>query len=152
MSRRPRIPDVIALLAVALIAGIAILLAPSPRSDLTIAAEPGCDLHRASCSARLADGGRIDLSILPRPIPLLTPLQVEVRLAGMAATRVELDLTGADMAMGPNRTRLTLSAPGIYRGTATLPVCVTGKMKWQATVSIETGSGQVAVPFSFYSG
>lgn len=150
--RKHLVPDVVALLSVALIAGIAYLLVWSPRAELTVAPESGCDLHHAVCTARLPDGGRLELSILPRPIPLLTTLQVEVKLAGSAADRVELDLAGVDMAMAPNRTQLGRAAPGIYRGAATLPVCVSGKMQWQARVILETESRRIAVPFSFVSG
>lgn len=150
--RKHLVPDVVALLIVALIAGSAYLFVRSPPADVTVAPEPGCDLHRAACTARLPDGSSMELSILPRPIPLLATLQVEVRLASLAAERAEFDLAGAEMAMAPNRTQLVRAAPGIYRGTTTLPVCVTGKMKWQATVILETESRRIAIPFSFVSG
>ncbi len=45
-----------------------------PKSDIKASPEPGCDLQRQACAAILPEGGRIELSIAPRPIPILTPL------------------------------------------------------------------------------
>lgn len=122
-----------------------------PQADLTIAPEAGCDLHRQACAARLPDGGRMELSILPRPIPLVTTLQVEVKTMGYAADRVAVDFAGVDMNMGLNRPQLAMTGAGTFRGEAALPVCVTGNMQWQATVIVESGRSRVAIPFRFDS-
>ena len=39
-----------------------------------------------------------------------------------------------------------------FAGDATLPVCITGGMVWQATVLIERGRERIAVPFLFDTG
>ena len=54
-----------------------------PKADLSASPEPGCDLQQRACAATLPGGGRIELSIAPRPIPILTPLRVEVSLTGL---------------------------------------------------------------------
>lgn len=145
--------DILAILGVALVAVVGYKLSPLllPKADVRVTPEPGCDLHRRACAARLPDGARIELSIAPRPIPMVTPLQVEVRTPGLEAVKVEVDFAGVDMNMGFNRPELAASGPGLFRAEAMLPVCVTGKMAWQATVIVEAGRQRIAVPFRFNS-
>ncbi len=146
--------DLIGLLLIALVVVVGYKLSPLllPKADLTVQPEAGCDLQRRACRAVLPDGGRVELAIAPRPIPMVKPLQVEVRLDGLVATRVEVDFAGVDMNMGLNRPLLAPVAPGLYQGEATLPVCITGAMDWQATVLVETERARLAVPFRFASG
>jgi hypothetical protein len=47
---------------------------------------------------------------------------------------------------------LQADGEGRYSGRTTLPVCVTGRMIWQATVLADIGSRRVAVPFRFEAG
>ena len=44
------------------------------------------------------------------------------------------------------------AADGRHVGETTLPVCVTGRMVWQATVMLEVGRKNITVPFRFESG
>lgn len=122
-----------------------------PKTDVGGVVETGCDLQQRACPATLADGGRVQLSIAPRPIPALQPLQVEVVTSGIEARKVEIDFAGANMNMGYNRTQLGATAPGRHAGEASLPVCVSGGMTWIATVLIETDRQRVALPFRFDS-
>jgi len=124
----------------------------SPVADVTIAPDLGCDLHRASCAATLPDGGRLELSLAPRPIPVSVPIEASVHVAGQAVDRVELDFAGVTMNMGYNRAELRPTGPATFVGTATLPACVTGRMAWQATVLVERGRTRIAVPFRFDAG
>jgi hypothetical protein len=145
--------DVAAILGVVLIAVVGYKLSPLllPKTDVSATVEPGCDLHRRACAATLPDGSRIELSITPRPIPMITPLQVEVKTAGLEASKVEVDFAGVDMNMGYNRPELAAAGPGVFRNEALLPVCITGKMAWAATVVVETGRSRIAAPFRFNS-
>ncbi|HEX8988560.1 MAG TPA: hypothetical protein VF816_11410 [Rhodocyclaceae bacterium] len=123
-----------------------------PKSDIKAApADAGCDLQASACGAALPDGGRIELSISPRPIPNVKPLEVEVRVFGTAPDKVTLDFAGARMNMGVNRTDLAPVAPDRYAATTSLPVCVTGAMEWIATVIVERGRERISVPFRFTS-
>lgn len=122
-----------------------------PKSDVAATPDGGCDLHRQACGATLPDGGRIELSIEPRPIPTVQPLAVEVRIAGIAAKKAAVDFSGVGMNMGYNRPDLPPAGTGRFAGNASLPVCVTGTMSWQATVLLETESQRIAVPFRFDS-
>jgi hypothetical protein len=118
-----------------------------PKSDIKASPEPGCDLQRQACAAILPEGGRIVLSIAPRPIPILTPLQVEVAHSGLKANRIELDFVGETMNMGYNRVELTAVDTDRHAGGASLPVCVSGGMNWIVTVLIETDRHRIAVPY-----
>lgn len=145
--------DVAAILGIVLIAVVGYKLSPllMPKIDVSATVEPGCDLHKRACAARLPDGGRIELSITPRPIPMVELLQVEVKTVGIEAEKVEVDFAGVDMNMGFNRPELMPAGAGVFRNEAMLPVCVTGKMAWAATVLVETGRSRIAAPFRFNS-
>lgn len=146
--------DLIGLLLIALIVVIGYKLSPLllPKADLTLQPEAGCDLQRQSCGAVLPGGGRVELSITPRPIPMVKPLKVEVSLLGARANRVDVDFAGTEMNMGLNRPALQADGNGRFAGEATLPVCITGAMAWQATVLVETEKERIAIPFRFASG
>ena len=150
-------PWVINLAMIAALVGVALIgqqFSPLllPRADVTGVAEPGCDLQKRPCKAALPEGGRLELSITPRPIPFLQALRVEVSVDGIKPNKVAVDFAGASMNMGYNRSELALASPGRYAGVASLPVCVSGGMSWVATVMIETGRQQIAVPFRFDTG
>ena len=123
-----------------------------PKADVTVSPNPGCDLHSGICSAALPEGGRLGFALTPRPIPVTAPLEMVVELDGLEADKVAVDFAGVNMAMGFNRSTLTREGPGRFAGQTTLPVCVTGRMTWQATVLIETGRTRIAVPFRFDAG
>ena len=118
-----------------------------PKADVTAPPQAGCDLQRQTCAAVLPDGARIELSIAPRPIPILTPLRVEVVITGLQAGKVEVDFAGETMNMGYNRTSLAANGGGRHIGEAFLPVCVSGGMNWVVTVQVETGRQRIAVPY-----
>lgn len=142
------------ILALVLVAVVGYKLSPllMPRADATANPDPGCDLQLGFCGAPLPGGGRLRFSLTPRPIPVVEPLAVAVEIDGMAAENVSVDFAGVSMNMGFNRPALAQSGPGRFAGQATLPVCVTGRMTWQATVLVESGRQRIAVPFRFEAG
>lgn len=142
------------ILALILVGVVGYKLSPLllPKADVTIAPDAGCDLHAAPCTAALPQGGRLRFALTPRPIPVTTPLELQVDIEGREASRVAVDFAGVEMNMGFNRPALSRVAPGRFTGQATLPVCVTGRMTWQATVLLEDGHGRVAIPFRFDAG
>ena len=149
MSRRPALFSLESLaivLALACLAALADKLAPrQPPSGTQTVEAPACDLNAQPCAAELPGGGRVELSITPRPIPVVKPLQVNAHLVGVTAEAIEIDFAGASMDMGENRLRLVADGHGSFSGTAMLPVCVSGRMTWQATLQI----ANVAVRFRF---
>jgi len=123
-----------------------------PQADMTLQPAPGCNLHEKACAATLPEGGTVRLAVTPRPIPVTTPLEIVVELDGLPADRVSVDFAGVSMAMGFNRPVLVAAGAQRFVGQATLPVCVSGRMEWQATVLIESGRRRIAIPYRFESG
>ena len=154
MPRRPACFSLVNLaivLALACLAALGYKLSPLRPADAgqTIAPLAGCDLNAQTCAAELPGGGRIALSITPRPIPVVKPLQVRAHLSGIAVDKLEIDFAGVSMDMGYQRQQLVADGHGSFSGEAMLPVCVTGRMTWQATLLIDSGRQRFAVPFRF---
>lgn len=141
-------------LAVVLTAVVGYKLSPlvAPRAEQTIAAPADCDLHRFSCRTRLPDGGEVEFSILPRPIEPMQPLRLAVRVSGHSVRRVKVDFAGVEMNMGFLRPTLREEGEGLFVGEVSLPVCVTGRMLWQATVLLDGREGRVAITHRFAAG
>lgn len=146
--------DLIGWLLIALIVVIGYKLSPLllPKSDVSVTPDATCDLQQKPCAVALPGGGEVQLSFGSLPVPLVKAFPVTVRLQGVVTDRVEIDFSGVDMSMGFNRPQLAQQAPGVFSGEATLPVCVTGRMVWQATVLIEQGRQRIALPFRFVTG
>lgn len=136
-------------LAIAAAVGARLWLDREPAATVHAPLDPACDLHAGPCTSTIPGGGRITLSLSPRPVPLLRPLSVTVRLEGLDARAVEADFTGVSMNMGYNRHPLRAEGGGEYRGEATLPVCITGRMEWQASIIATTGKARIVAPFRF---
>lgn len=146
--------DAAILLCLAILGIIGYQMAPllSPKADLALPLST-CRLDRQVCTATLPDGGQLEFSIEPRPIPALKPLQLQVTVTGSEVLGVEVDLAGTEMKMGYNRPQLARQAGNGSRflALASLPVCITGRMEWDATVLVNTGNALIAVPFRFES-
>lgn len=110
-----------------------------------------CSLTAATCVVRLPSGQSLALSLEPAEIRPLQPFTIRARLAVDTPSAIEVRFRGEDMAMGEVATRLIPQAPGEFTGQATLPVCVTGRMRWRMTLLIRDGGAEVAVPFLFSS-
>ncbi|QKT03934.1 hypothetical protein HUS23_08945 [Ectothiorhodospiraceae bacterium 2226] len=152
MSNTRHLVWIVAMLSIALLLALGfkgrVLLAPQ-QAGVLAPLDPDCDLHSAPCSTPLPYGGTLELSLAPRPIEMLQPLALEVRLQGVQPAAVAVDFSGVEMFMGYNRVPLTERAPGFYAGTGMLPVCVTERMTWEVQVLLETAQGPVAAPFRF---
>lgn len=146
--------DLIGMELIALVVVVGYKLSPMllPKADLTVQPDQACNLQQQACTVTLPNGGQVELNMATRPIPLVKPFKVEVAMRGFTPARVEVDFAGIDMNMGLNRPQLTGLGEGRFVGEATLPVCITGHMDWQATVLIETGSERIAVPYRFATG
>lgn len=146
--------DVIGLLLIALVVVVGYKLSPllMPRADVVIPPDPACDLQRQGCAVDLPGGGRLELMMGTRPVPMVRPFPVEVLVRGAVPRRVEVDFAGVDMNMGLNRPQLAARGDGRYLGEATLPVCITGHMDWQVTVLLDNGRERIAIPYRFTSG
>lgn len=107
-----------------------------------------CDLQHGPCTTTM-EQGKVTLRVAPRPIPVVTPLQLQVETDVPDIRGVEVDFSGVDMNMGRNRFQLRTNAEGHYAGEGMLPVCVRNRMRWEATVMLHTGDVILAVPYRF---
>jgi hypothetical protein len=141
----------IAVLAATTVAGTYIWNRINTDSGITAIAplDPACDIQQGPCQARFADGSRISLSIVPRPIQALQPLQIRVTTEGLDAQEVAVDFQGLGMNMGYNRPRLKKEAEGQFSGSGMLSTCILERMSWEATVLAKADEGVMAAPFRF---
>ncbi len=150
LSNKPLVATIAALvLAIGAAVGARLWLVPNPEASITAPLNPACDLHAGPCSSDIPGGGRIELSIEPRPIPLLRPLRLVVKTQGLDTRQVEVDFTGTDMNMGYNRPQLKQDGEHLFIGETVLPVCITGHMTWQAAVVVTTPKLKAIAPFRF---
>lgn len=151
---RKIVMDLIGFELIALVVVVGYKLSPLllPTADQTILPNPVCNLHREACTVALPGGGSVELAFGTRPIPLVKPFPVTVTVSGVQPEVVAIDFAGVDMNMGFNRPQLNAVGQGRFVGEASLPVCVSGGMDWQATLLIEQGRQRIAVPFRFTSG
>lgn len=134
------------------VAGVAIikvrpLLNPEPLFSAPV--DPACDLRQGPCRASFPGGGALSFEILPRAIPLLAPLALNVEVEGVEPGAVQVDFSGVDMNMGLNRVDLKAAGAGRFEGEGMLPTCVRNRMAWEAKVFVETPAGLLAAPFRF---
>jgi hypothetical protein len=146
--------DFIGVLLIALVVVVGYKLSPMllPKADVTVQPDPACDLQQQSCAVNLPSGGKIELSMGTRPVPMVKPFEVQVTSSGFSPARVAVDFAGVDMNMGLNRPEFTPRGDGKFSATVTLPVCITGQMDWLVTVLIETGNERIAIPYRLTSG
>lgn len=147
---RQRLLNAAALVLIILVAIAGYRLSPTSASqgEITLSPEPGCNLHRGPCDVAWG-GGRIALSITPRPVPLISPIRIEVRTSGFRPASIEADIAGIGMDMGLNRPTLQPEGDGLHAAGTTLPVCITGVMAWELTLLIDTETGRLRIPFRF---
>ncbi|MBS4095260.1 MAG: hypothetical protein KGZ83_00305 [Sulfuricella sp.] len=125
------------------------LMVLAPPKAITLPLDATCSLSSATCAATLPDGGRLEFTLGPQPVPLLKPLSIALRIEGSSARALEVDFNGVNLPMAFNRADLTPAGNGQYAGQAILPLCANGRMAWQATVLVEDGQRRIYVPFRF---
>ena len=149
--KHPLVSDLVVIVALVAIAIVGYRYSPQllPATDHLITAGPDCDLNRGPCRVALPDGASVELAMAPHPIPVVSPIEVDVRITGLPVETLALDFSGTEMNMGFNRIALDDQGGGHWHGTAAIPVCVTGRMNWRATLLIQSGSRQFSVQHDF---
>jgi hypothetical protein len=120
-----------------------------PPTALVALPAPPCDIQVQACTLQFPDGGQVTLSITPRPIVVLQPLDLAVQISAIRADKVAIDFRGVDMNMGYNRPQLQPQDVGLFHGKGVLPVCTRVHMLWEANVLITTRAGIYRAPFRF---
>ena len=125
-------------------------------TDATQITPPPCNLNRERCQLPIitpvASEAPWSFSITPHPIPVSAPLTLTLtppeRILHTPAA-VWVDLTGDDMDMGLIRISLQQNADGRWTGTGSIPVCVTGAMRWRARLYIQLAQTIVQADWVF---
>ena len=133
------------------IAGYKFKSSLSPSITATAPLDPSCDLRQGKCQSPLPNGGRVSLSITPKTLPILYPLELKVAVEGVKVSKIDVSFVGVDMDMGYNHTKLEAIDEHHFKGKAVIPVCVRSKMEWEARVLLYTNKGLIMAPFRFYT-
>ena len=144
---------IVALLTLVLLLSVSYKLKDMLKPGIAAKAElnASCDLRKGACTSSLPGGGEVMFSIVPNNIPILRPLQLDVKVEGVEVSKAEVDFTGIGMDMGYNRPKLEAVSKGQFLGKAILPVCVRSRMDWEAKVLLQTDHGLIMAPFRFYT-
>ena len=104
--------------------------------------------------------------MLPKPIPLLSELQLNVTLSDPAMhvdlnspnnpnnpnnIGIRVSFVGINMEMGFNGTTLHAQNKQQYQGKAILPICTEKRMQWEARILLDTPKGVKTAVFPFYT-
>lgn len=107
---------------------------------------PPCHLNRASCTLPIitpvASEAPWTFSMTPHPIPVSAPIVFTLTPPERVLTTnkpdaVWVDITGDSMDMGHIRVALQQQTDGQWIGTGSIPVCITGAMRWRARLNIK---------------
>lgn len=109
---------------------------------------PDCDLHKEACTATLADGTPVTLSITPRPIPVMKKLKFAVTADGLDRETLKGEMYGMNMNMGRYNYTLKRDSDGIYRGEGLIPSCVAA-MQWRLNIIAESPTHRVGTYYIF---
>ncbi len=141
----------IVVLSILLIATIYYRIEMARKSQILFQLEPSnqCSLHKGACDVSTPAGGKITLSITPRPIPLVKEIQINVTTQSIDTQSVKVDFKGTTIKMTPNLVTLVQQSKSTYTGQGLLPICIRNSMEWQATVIIQTDEGIIKAPFLF---
>lgn len=110
---------------------------------------PDCDLRVGPCVTKLDSGEGIILNIKPTHMPVLTPLQLEVKTENIKAKRIYIYFKGAEMNMGEFRYKLEQQKDGSWATQTILPTCIHDQMVWHAVIHIESSKKRYSAPFVF---
>lgn len=115
-------------------------------TETTQVTPPPCDLNLQPCPLSImtpiASEAPWSFAITPRPIPVSAPLTLtltppEQVLSANRPQAVWVDLTGDSMDMGLVRIALTPTTDGRWEGTGSIPICVTGPMRWRVRLHMQ---------------
>jgi hypothetical protein len=146
------LPAVILSVIIALIVAVYLWKTTEPNTTNVTTTFPynaNCNLNLAPCVTNLPMGGQVQLSISPKPIPLVKPLHIQVKLTDIQADSVEVDFICIGMNMGFNRAQLKQKGSGQFEGDSMLPICIKRSMDWEARVLVSTEAGMLLIPFRF---
>ncbi len=147
-SKKLMVIVTILVMAILAVIGFKLRSAGASVADLTLPAS-ACNPGLSVCSAVSSEGWKLEFSISPQPIRALQTLNLDIKLGPLDVERIEIDFEGSQMEMGINRTRLS-GSHSHFTGQTMLPICITGRMEWVATILVTTPQRKIAIPFYFF--
>ena len=114
--------------------------------------EKNCDLHKEACSVTLQDGSNITLSIEPKPIPLMKPIELTVKTKDINLDKLDLKVFATNMNMGLIEKSLKKVNKNRYEGKITLPTCIVGNMIWNVNIIANKPTKSLGATFEFQTG
>ena len=144
--------SIVVLIALAVIAYQFKTAILSPQGVTRAVMQSGCDLHQSDCTAVFSDGRKATLSLTPKNLPLLKPIQIQVQLEGFKAKSMQFNIIGLNMDMGVNRNTLVSNNQQLFQGKMVLPTCSHQRMEWEAQAVITDHDDKIVIaPFQFYT-
>lgn len=107
-----------------------------------------CDLNRGPCSLP-THWGPLRLELSPRPLPVLQPILIDARFDAANDAIINASLEGVEMDMGPNLVALERLDDRRLAGRLSIPICLTGRMKWRLALRIKDGRQAQTADFVF---
>ncbi|HEX8979751.1 MAG TPA: hypothetical protein VF811_08600 [Parasulfuritortus sp.] len=128
---------------------IALMLVRFPvlakKADHILPLDPACTLSTGECTRTLPDGTEIRMRLDPDQPAALKPFDVDVRVFGGEAIRVEFAVRDADG--GLDQAPLERVGPGHWQGQGRLSWC--GNAAMTATALVDSNGREWRVPFAF---
>lgn len=121
------------------------LLTQDSSDIVTILTNQNCDLNQQVC--RTVMGKKNIAFDLSKPVKYLQKFDMkftEKNFTGIE--KIIVDFSMRDMQMGINRFELNKTTiPGVWQGTGILPVCVSGRKDWVASIYLQMDSANYKV-------
>jgi hypothetical protein len=114
-----------------------------------ITQEKSCDLHKSSCVIKIQDGTSFELTIEPKTIPLMKPLEFFIKSDNPNLENLFLNIYATNMFMGYFKLPLKNLGNGNYKAVGTLPTCPVGDMQWNADIRVEKLDKTIGARFQF---
>lgn len=115
----------------------------------TILPPLACDLQKGPCSAHLPTGASLELKVKQTHMPVLTNLQMDVRIRDLAVKRMYIEFKGAEMNMGEYHYELLPQKQHtLFSAQTILPTCIEENMIWDAMLHVETNKNHYQMAFT----
>lgn len=108
-----------------------------------------CDLRSGPCVLEMPSGDKLELKVKQTHMPVLTNLQMDVKVDEIGVKKMYIDFKGAEMDMGKYRYELQPQRQrNVYSAQTILPTCIEDKMIWNATLHIQTNKHNYQMAFT----
>lgn len=108
-----------------------------------------CDLQKGPCTATLPSGATLELKVKQTHMPVLTNLQMDVKIQDLAVKKMYIEFKGAEMNMGEYHYELLPQHQHtLFSAQTILPTCIEENMIWDAMLHVETNKHHYQMAFT----